>query len=237
MSFTLVPAISKLYGAMNAELPLATIGMMKLSDILINQPYLAILPFVGMYFLFKNWGKIYRNPPIQRFLTGLPVIGNLIRKSASTVSFRTLAMLLHSNVRIVTALEITSQSVSHCDYQLFFARVREHVNEGLSLPESFLMESHLMGEDGRTVSAVVQIAGETGAINEMLDEIAADYEEDLENISNQIDKILEPIVLLTMGIIVGFIVYAIYGPIFNLSKVLLPPKSGPGLAEIFLFPF
>lgn len=230
MSFTLVPAIAKLYGSMNVNLPLATIVMMKFSDILIHQPYLAIVPFAALGLLFKNWGKIYAQPVVQRLVLKLPTVGMIVRKSAATVSFRTLAMLLQSNVRISTALEITAQSSSHIHYREFFLRVRDHIIEGLDLPESFLMESHWLGEDGRVISAVMQIAGETGSANEMLDEIAGDYEDDLDGIANQIDKILEPITIVIMGVMVGFLVYAIYGPIFGLSKVILP-KAKPVAAQ------
>lgn len=225
MSFTLVPAIAKLYDSMHANLPFATIVMMKFSEMLIHQPYLAIVPFIGLGMLFKNWGKIYARPPVQKFLIRLPTVGLILRKSAATVSFRALAMLLQANVRISTALEITAESSSHVYYREFFLRVRNHVLEGTDLPESFLMESHWLGPDGRTISAVMQIASETGSANEMLDEIASDYEDELDTIANQIDKILEPITMVIMGVMVGFLVYAIYGPIFGLSKVILPQKK------------
>jgi len=225
MSFTLVPAIAKLYGSMHANLPFATIAMMAFSNVLIHQPYLAVVPFIGLGLLFKNWGKIYAQPPIQKFIIRLPTVGVIIRKSAATVSFRALAMLLQANVRISTALEITAASSSHIYYREFFTRVRDHVIDGLDLPESFLMESHWLGPDGRTISAVMQIASETGSANEMLDEIATDYEDELDTIANQIDKILEPVTMVIMGVMVGFLVYAIYGPIFGLSKVILPSKK------------
>jgi type II secretory pathway component PulF len=231
MSFTLVPAIAKLYGSMHANLPLATVAMMTFSDILIHQPYLAIVPFIGLGLLFKNWGKIYAKPAVQKLTICLPTIGTIIRKSAATVSFRTLAMLLQANVRISTALEITAQSSSQIYYREFFFRVRDHVIEGLDLPESFLMESHWLGPDGRTIAAVMQIASETGSANEMLDEIAGDYEDELDTIANQIDKILEPITIICMGVMVGFLVYAIYGPIFGLSKVILPKTKTPAAAS------
>ncbi len=224
MAFTLIPAISKLYTAMNATLPAATKVMIAFSEILLKQPWLAAIPGILLYMLFKNWGKIYRTPAIQITLTRLPTIGNIIRKSAAMVSFRSLALLLQSNVRIVTALEIAAKTSNHIEFERFFLAVRDHIQDGLSLPESFLMESHRLGPDGRTIAAVVQMAGETGGVNEMLDEIAADYEEDLDAIASQIDKILEPFVLVVMGMIVGGLVYAIYGPIFNLSKVILPQK-------------
>jgi hypothetical protein len=70
------------------------------------------------------------------------------------------------------------------------------------------------------------MAGETGSMNEVLDQIAADYEEQLDLMSAQIDKLLEPFVLVILGSVVGGIIYAIYGPIFGLSKVLLPQKPG-----------
>lgn len=226
MSFTLVPAISRLYGSMNVELPLATRMMIGFSDLLINSPYLAAIPVVGLWLFFKNWGKFYGIPSVQRTFLLVPVIGDIIRKSAATVSFRALSMLLQANVRILSALEITAESSPHVDFREFFLRVRDHIAEGLSLPEGFLLESHWLGPDGRMIATVIQIAGETGSANEMLDEIAFDYEEELETIANQIDKIMEPFTLVFMGCIVGFLVYAIYGPIFNLSRVVLPQRPG-----------
>ena len=224
MAFTLIPAISKLYISMNATLPLATRILIAFSNILLHQPWLAALPIIGIVVFFKYWPKIYRTPFVQIALTRLPTVGNIIRKSAAMVSFRCLALLLQANVRIVTALEITAKSANHVEFERFFLTVRDHITDGLSLPESFLMESHLLGPDGRMIAAVVQMAGETGGINEMLDEIAFDYEEDLDVIANQIDKIMEPFVLVIIGSLVGGMVYAIYGPIFNLSKVILPKK-------------
>ena len=229
MAFTLIPAISKLYVAMNANLPLPTKILMAFSDLLLHRPYLAALPIIAIVFFFKAWPKIYRKPPVQIALTHTPTIGTIIRKSAAMVSFRTLALLLQANVRIGTALEIAGKASSHVEFDRFYAAVKDHIAEGLSLPESFLMESHRLGPDGRTISAVVQMASETGGVNEMLDEIATDYEDDLDVIASQIDKILEPFVLVLMGCIVGGLVFAIYGPIFNLSKVILP-KKGPAAA-------
>jgi len=225
MAFTLIPAISKLYVAMNAQLPLPTKLLMGFSDILLHQPYLAAVPIIAIVAFLKYWPKLYRKPPVQIAVSHLPTIGNIIKKTSAMVSFRTLALLLQANVRISTALEIAAKASNHIEYERFYFAVKEHIADGLSLPESFLMESHRLGPDGRTIAAVVQMAGETGGVNEMLDEIATDYEDELDIVANQIDKILEPIVLVMMGGIVGGLVYAIYGPIFNLSKVILPQKK------------
>lgn len=230
MSFTLVPAISKLYAAMNVQLPVPTKIMMAFSDLLMTRPYMAAVPIIAIMVFFRYWPALYRIPRVHVTLTRLPTIGNIIRKSAAMISFRCLAMLLQANVRVGTALEIAAKSASHKEFEDFFLTVRDHIVEGLSLSEAFLMESHRLGPDGRTIASVVQMAGETGGVNEMLDEIATDYEEELDLIAGQIDKIIEPVMLVVMGCIVGFLVYAIYGPIFNLSKVILPAKKAPAAA-------
>jgi type II secretory pathway component PulF len=233
MSFTLIPAVSKLYSSMNVALPLPTQGLIWFSDLLLHRPYMAALPIIALVALFKNWGKIYRVPRVQIALSRIPTVGNLIKKTAAMVSFRILALLLQANVRVATALEIAAKSANHVEFEAFFLRVRDHIVDGLSMPESFLMESHRLGADGRSIAAVVQMAGETGGMNEVLDQIASDYEEQLDLMSAQIDKLLEPFVLIILGSVVGGIIYAIYGPIFGLSKVILPKKEGeatPGVS-------
>jgi type II secretory pathway component PulF len=231
MSYTLVPAVSKLYGEFGAKLPGATRMMMKLSSILIHQPYMLLIPCGGLWLLFKNWGKIIKNPRVQKIFAHTPTLGGIVRKSAAAVSFRCLALLLESGVRINTGLKITANSAPHIYYKEFFERVREHINDGLSMSESFLMESHWLGDDGRTVCAIMEIAAETGSATEMLDEIADDYEEELDNIANQVDKVLEPITILVLGALVGFLIYAIYSPIFSLGKVMLPGSNDKGKAK------
>ena len=226
MSFTLIPAVSKLYASMNVDLPLPTQMLVAFSDILIKQPYMAAVPIIAIVALLKNWGKIYRIPKIQIALSRIPTIGALITKTAAMVSFRILALLLQANVRVATALEIAAKSANHVEFEDFYLKVRDHIVDGLSMPEAFLMESYRLGADGRGIAAIVQLAGETGGMNEVLDQIASDYEEQLDLMSAQIDKLLEPFVLIVLGSVVGGIIYAIYGPIFGLSKVILPKKPG-----------
>lgn len=233
MSMTLVPEMKKLYGQFNATLPLPTTVMMKISDMLIHQPWTAAIPFICVMLFVKKWGKIYARPGVQKFLIRVPTAGGIIRKSAAAVSFRCLAMLMEANVRISSALRITSESAPHLYYREFFSRVQRHIDDGLLLSEAFLMESHWLGPDGRNICGIMEISAETGSATDMLNEIADDYEDELDTIANQIDKILEPITIIILGVVVGFLIYAIYGPIFNLSSVLLPDaKKGakPGAA-------
>ena len=221
MSFTLIPAMSKLYLDFGSELPVVTKGMMALSNLLLAHPYVAIVPFVLIGFVFKKWGAFYSRPWVQKFFVNLPTIGIVIRKASAAVAFRTLAMLMESNVRIGTALKITSEAAPHVYHREFFSRVSEHVNDGASLPESFLMESHWLGNDGRNISGLVEISAESGSSTDLLNEVADDYEEDLDTIANQIDKMLEPITIVLLGTMVATLLYAIYAPILSLGDVIL----------------
>ena len=225
MSYTLVPAMQKLYESLNVKLPMGTKILLAISDVLIHKPWTLAIPIGGMFMFFKNWGKIAGTKHAQALFLKLPVVGKLVRKSASAVSFRCLAMLIEANVRLSNALEITSDASWHWHYKKFFSNLAEHINVGRTLHEGFLIESHWLGDDGRSICGLIELASETGTGTEMLNEIADDYEDELDGLANQIDKILEPITIVFLGVMVGFLVYAIYSPIFSLGDAILPGKK------------
>jgi type IV pilus assembly protein PilC len=224
MSFTLVPAMTKLYTSLNSDLPLATKLMMNFSQLLLKQPWLAALPVLGLVLFFKNWGRISRVPAVQNLFLKLPVISGLVRKSAAAVGFRTLALLIEANVRLTTALEITAKTAWHHHYRTFFERIKNHILAGLTLPDAFLIESHWLGRDGRMICGLMETAAETGGGTELLNEIAEDYEDELDTAANQIDKLIEPVTIIILGTLVGFLIYAIYAPVFSLGDALLKKR-------------
>lgn len=221
MSFTLVPAMSKLYLSLDTKLPAPTRIMMGFSDILLKQPWLAALPVVALVLFFKNWGRITAIHKVQNFFLKLPTIKNIVRKSAAAIGFRTLALLIDANVRMSTALEITADTCWHNHYKTFFHKVKEHILNGRTLPDSFLIESHWLGQDGRMICGLMEVAAETGSGTELLNEIAEDYEDELDTIANQIDKLIEPFTIVLLGGLVAGLVYAIYAPVFSLGDALL----------------
>jgi type IV pilus assembly protein PilC len=222
MSFTLVPAMANLFESFKAPLPLGTRALIGLSKLFIHQPYLAAAPFVALYFFFANWGRISSIPWVQDLSLKIPKVSDIVRKSALATSFRTLAMLVEANVRLTSGLDITSKSTWHYHYKNFFAKVGEHIAMGRTMHEGFIMESHWLGPDSRMICGLMELAAETGTGTEMLNEIADDYEEELDGLAGQIDKLMEPITIIFLGGIVGFLIYAIYGPIFSLGDVILP---------------
>ncbi|NNE94270.1 MAG: type II secretion system F family protein [Verrucomicrobiales bacterium] len=221
MSFTLVPAMTKLYTSLDSDLPFATKILMNASDLLLKQPWMAAIPIAILVAFFKNWGRIAAIPAVQTLFLKLPVISGIVRKSAAAVSFRTLALLIEANVRLTTALEITGDTSWHHHYKSFFAKVKHHIKNGLTLPDAFLIESHWLGNDGRTICGLMEVAAETGSGTELLNEIAEDYEDELDTAASQIDKLIEPVTIVLLGGMVGMLVYAIYAPVFSLGDALL----------------
>jgi len=226
MSFTLVPALAKLFKSFGTELPVPTKILISLSDLFLHRPYMVAVPVVGIYMLFSNFGKIMAQRWMQDLVLKIPIVGILVRKAASSTSFRTLSMLTESNIRLTSALEITSAATWHYHYKEFFNRLRDHITVGRNLHEGFLLESHWLGPDGRNLCGLIELASETGSGTEMLSEIADDYEEELDNMAATLDKMIEPLTMLVLGIIVGFLIYAIYGPMFSLGDVILKKKGG-----------
>lgn len=225
MSFTLVPAMAKLFTSFKTELPMGTKALIALSDLFLHKPYMAALPFIGLYFFFSNWSKFASLRPVQDLFLKIPVIGVIVRKSAAATGFRTLSMLTESNVRLTSALDITAQASWHYHYKELFIRLREHITVGRTLHEAFLMEAHWLGPDARNLCGLIELASETGSGTEMLAEIADDYEEELDNLAATLDKMIEPLTMMLLGILVGFLIYAIYGPMFSLGDVILKKKS------------
>jgi type II secretory pathway component PulF len=224
MSFTLVPALAKLFKSFGTELPFATKALIALSDLFLHKPYMVAVPAFGIYTFFTNFHKLMAQRWAQDLALKVPVVGTLIRKAAAAAGFRTMAMLTESNVRLTSALEITASASWHYHYKEFFTRLRDHITVGRNLHEGFLMESHWLGTDGRNLCGLIELAAETGSGTEMLNEIADDYEDELDNLAASMDKLIEPLTMLFLGVIVGFLIYAIYGPMFSLGDVILKKK-------------
>ena len=214
--------MSKLFASFKTELPMGTKALLWLSDLFMHKPYMAAIPFVVLYIFFSNWGRIAGTKFMQDVFIKMPIIGVLVRKSAASMGFRTLAMLVDSNVRLSSALDITAKATWHYHYKNLFGRLRDHIAVGRTLHESFLMESHWLGPDGRNICGLIELASETGTGTEMLTEIADDYEEELDGLANSMDKLIEPLTMMVLGVMVGFLIYAIYGPVFALGDVILP---------------
>lgn len=219
-TYKLVPALAGIYSQFGAQLPALSRAIIGFSNLLRAYPILAPVPAMFPLGLIFYWKKIYAQPWMQRFAVRVPGIGKLVRKAAITKALRTLAMLVSAKVDIREALKLAAISCGHIEYKAAFMAILGHVENGETLHEGFAKHVKELGPDGPQLAAFIQSAQEAGTINETLSQAAQLLEDDLDEMAQNVSLIIEPIIFLFLAVVVGGLLYAVYSPIFNLSKVM-----------------
>lgn len=220
-TYQLVPALAGIYSQFGAQLPVLSRGVIGFSNLLRNYPILAPVPALIPLSIIFYWKKLYSQPWMQKLSIRVPMIGKLVRKAALTKALRTLAMLVVAKVDIREALKLAAISCGNAEYEKTFLSILKHVESGETLHEGFAKHCKELGPDGPQLAAFIQSAQEAGTINDTLMSAAALMEEDLDEMAQNISTIIEPIIFLFLAVLVGTLLYAVYSPIFNLSKVML----------------
>ena len=213
----LVPAFSDFYAGFGAELPAATRGIMAVSRFASENFLLLLAGAIGLGVALVSW---FRRPGqrlrIDRFLLGLPWIGDIARKFATTQMSRTMATLLGGGIPLVHALEVSARSVSNQYVARELGLSAQSVREGQSL-------SATMRERGVFPDVAVkmtEVGESTGALQDMLNSLADFYDEDLETSLDRFVTIIEPALLIILGIVFASLLLALYLPLFQLSSVV-----------------
>jgi len=212
-----VPAFSDFYSSFDAELPLATRMIMRLSSALRGQ-LLFIVAGIGLVVaLVMGW--IRRPGARARFdhmLLGVPFVGYAARIFATSQLARTLATLLSGGIPLVNALEVAGRSIGN----RFMARQLEDVGQRVREGESFakaLEAKHIVPD---VAIKMIEVGESTGALQEMLNSLADFYDEEIETRVGRFITIIEPALLVIMGIVIAALVLALYMPLFQLSSVV-----------------
>jgi type IV pilus assembly protein PilC len=153
---------------------------------------------------------------IDRFLLRVPILGDIIRKIGVARFTRTLATLLSSGVSILEALEITAATAGNAILEETIRKIRRNIEEGKTISDP-------MKESGFFPSMVIQMVsvGETtGELDNMLVKVADYYEEEVDTVVANLLTIMEPVMLVFLGVIVGGIVISMYMPMFKLIQTL-----------------
>ncbi len=212
-----VPAFEDFYGTFGAELPFSTRVIVGLSEFLRKQVLLVFGTLIPAVVAFVAW---VRQPGQQaRFdhLTlGLPVLGNVAKKFATSQMARTLATLLGGGLPLVNALAIAAKSVGnqYMAGQLDIVGLR--VREGESFAAA-LEARHVFPE---VAVKMAEVGESTGALQEMLNTVADFYDEEIATAMDRFVTLVEPVLLIVMGLVIAGLVLALYMPLFQLSSVL-----------------
>ena len=208
-----IPTFAKIYEEMGAELPLPTRLVIAMSNFLLHQFWLIVLIIFGIVMAYKLYyqtevGKL----TIDRFKLKIWIIGKLILKGAIAKVMRTLATLVTSGVEILSAIEIAAKTAGNAVIEKELMDAKEKVAAGKNLSEP-LKESKYFPP---MVTQMIDAGEQTGAMDVMLTKIADFFDEEVDAAVSALISVLEPIMILFLGGIIGGIIVSMYLPIFNL---------------------
>ena len=212
-----VPAFSDFYGTFGADLPLVTRIIVKLSEFLRTQFVLILLGLAGGGLALVAW---IRRPGQQarfdRLLLGLPMLGQVARKFATSQMARTLATLLGGGLPLVNALDIAARAVGN----QYMARQLEVVSARVREGESFAAALEARSVFPEVAVKMAEVGESTGALQDMLNTVADFYDEEISTTMERFITLVEPVLLVLMGLVIAGLLLALYMPLFQLSSVL-----------------
>lgn len=217
MLTTIVPTFAKLFEEFGGTLPLPTQIVLMVSSFL-QSFYLFIFGAAGL--LVAGFRYVYRTTAgrykIDKFLLKIPIFGSLIRKSAISRFSRTLGTLLASGVAILDSLTITAKTAGNSVVQEAVNKARSRIAEGQTIAEP-LKESNVFPP---MVTQMVAIGERTGQLDSMLTKVADFYDDEVDAAVAALTSVLEPIIVIFMGVVIGGILIAMYLPMFDLISVI-----------------
>jgi type IV pilus assembly protein PilC len=212
-----IPTFQSMFASVNMELPLPTRVVIGLSNLLIGYWWAFIVAITGTVFSIK---KYYTTTSGQRRIDGIllraPVLGDILRKSAVSRFTRTLGTLISSGVSILDGLEITAKTAGNMVVHDAVMESRQSIagGETISAP---LAKSQVFPP---MVISMIAVGEQTGGLDEMLTKIADFYDEEVDVAVSSLLSLMEPVMIVVLGVIVGGMVVAMYLPIFDMMNAV-----------------
>lgn len=208
-----VPVFIRLFNQLNATLPLPTRIVISVSNFLAGNLLWIIIGIGLATFGIVSYNKTYRGRRVlDKIKLKTPILGTLLLKLAVARVTRTLATLLEAGVEIVNALTITAKTSGNAIVSDAVLRSRNSIQEGKQLGDS-LREEYVFPF---MVTQMISVGEETGALTTMLEKVADFYEEEVEHAVEALLSMMEPLMILFLGGLVGSIIVAMYLPMFSI---------------------
>jgi len=215
MMIYVVPTLTATFKEMNATLPMSTQVIMVTSDFLSMHPFIALGSFAGIVFGFLSFMRTpFGRRGFDWLVTRLPVIGTLAKETNAARTARTLSSLLASGVDVVNSIMITKDVLQNSYYKEVLADAAVRVEKGSPLSDVFVENQQLYPI---LVGEMISVGEETGQISEMLLQVAVFYENEVEQKTKDLSTIIEPLLMVVIGGMVGFFALAMIAPIYSIS--------------------
>ena len=213
-----VPAFKQVFASFGANLPAPTLAVMAISEFFVAY-WWAIFGSIGgtLYFFFQAW---QRSPKVQRFmdiaLLKAPIFGSVIRKAAIARWTRTLATMFAAGVPLVEALDSVGGAAGNAVYLDATRKIQNEVSTGTRLTAA-MQNANVFPN---LVTQMVAIGEESGALDAMLGKVADFFEEEVDEAVAGLASLMEPLIMVILGVLIGGLVVAMYLPIFKLGSVV-----------------
>ncbi len=218
MLMFLVPVFQKIFDSLGGDLPTLTQYIVHASNGLRSYWFIIFPAFGFIIFAFRRWKKSEPGRKVwDRFKLRVPMtIGQVVRKVSMARWSRTLSTLIAAGVDIVNALDITAVTAGNWVVENETARLRVRVQEGATIAQP-LIESEVFPP---MVSQMVKIGEESGELEKMLGKVADFYEDEVDASIQSLTSIIEPLMMIAVGFMVGIIVIAMYLPMFKMLTLI-----------------
>jgi type IV pilus assembly protein PilC len=215
--YFIIPKFEAIFTDFGVDLPGMTVFLIKASHFVIQKFWVVLLVPVVLWILIK---LIYRNKTgayiLDRLKLYIPVMGQIVEKSTVARTTRTLGTLVQSGVPILEALTITKETAGNAVFERAFQRITDSIREGETIAQP-LREARIVDD---IVVNMIDVGEETGELDTMLNKIADNYDEEVEVLVESLVSLLEPMMIVVLGGIIGFIVIALFLPLIQLITKL-----------------
>jgi type IV pilus assembly protein PilC len=213
-----VPAFKSVFESFGADLPAPTLIVMAISDFFVTWWYLIFGGIFGsLYFFFQSWRRSLKmQQTMDRLLLKAPIFGIVVRKATIARWTRTLATMFSAGVPLVEALDSVGGASGNAVYLEATRKIQTEVSSGTSLTVAMQNASVFP----TMVTQMVAIGEESGALDAMLGKVADFFEEEVDEAVAGLSSLMEPIIMVILGVIIGGLVIAMYLPIFKLGSVV-----------------
>jgi general secretion pathway protein F len=213
-----IPSITKLFLEMNRQLPWPTVMLMRISNVIQNYFWFLIIMLIVIIIAPIFWSKTTKGRRVwDQIKLKLPLFGNLNQKIAISRFSRTLAVLLASGLSIVETLDLSRQVIGNTVISDVVDEAKNAISHGAGIAESFRRS----GVFPPIVIHMISAGEKSGGIEEGLTNVADAFDNDVEVTVKALTSLLEPAMIVVLGIIVGFIVLAILMPIFDINRAIV----------------
>lgn len=215
MMWKVVPVFSNIFIELGADMPLLTVMVLAISNFVQRYILFIFVGLIGSVFLFKYIKKTESGrKTIDQATLKMPLFGGLMYKVALSRITRTLATLLSGGVPMLESLKITSTTAGNVILEDRIIEARTLVSEGGNLTDAFKEKAHFP----LMVTQMVSVGEATGTLDGMLGKLADFYDDEVESAVGSLLSILEPILLIVVGGLIGAIVISMYLPVFSLMQ-------------------